>query len=592
MSAVMSTMLAGCLIAAPTPAPPQSPYPEQDDHYQAVRDLIAGKGDLAEVTAAIDESLEKLLLPGPPPPNVRRAPPLSEKDQLKHLQSLLTLRAAAVTFSKAKDVETAQSLLGRPQFCSRFLHALDDKDSLNKALDILKQLKAVDPKRFERWQEFCIAFSVVWDNFEGHWWCQKTVPREENLMLSTYKHYIDNEQMLLIDPGQMPFELAVYVVGTRLRASERQWILANYRPQIVEPGSLYKSVPWTQRLSPAHKKGDDLEYTLANIKQHGGVCMEQAYFSESVCRMFGLPAVYTHGRGERGGHAWVGTLVARPRPHWDFSFGRYYQDRYYKGEVDDPTCPGREIPDSVVAMTGALLTAGSIDKIEEGYTLCDAARWLTQTAKPDADEATKKRRDDARHALMVRSLKTSPYNANAWLFLGELAKSGAIDAKAAQFWADQMFTLTVNEFPDFTIECLQGFLACIDKPQEKARILSRLYTIISRIRPDLAADVKVAEGDLWLSQSNVDNAIESYLYPLVNFSKDQHILETAQKRLDGLTERADKSKLEKSYRRVLALIDNAPNQRDQNLAGIRAMIEEKLAALSGTPSASPKIRDR
>jgi hypothetical protein len=478
--------------------------------------------------------------------------------------------------------------------CARFLHALDARDNLDKALTVLGQLRDVDSKRFERWQEFCIAFAVVWDNFEGHWWAQKTVPREEDLMLATYKHYCDNERMLLINPAEMPFELAVYVVGTRLRASERQWILDNYGPRMIEPGSLYKSVPWTKKLSPAHGTGAGIDYTLANIKQLGGVCMEQAYFSEAVCHMFGLPAVYTHGRGERGGHAWVGTLVLRPRPHWDFSFGRYEYDHYFKGEVADPTQPGKEIPDSVVAMTGAMLSAGSIDKIEEGYNLCEAALWLSEHGQASADDAAaKKRLADAGQALLVRSLKASPYCTRTWLFIADQAKSGAMDNKTAQYWADQMFQLTVNDYPDFTIECLQRFFAAIEKPQDKAKILARLYAIISHIRPDLAADVKVAEGDIWMEQGNVDAAMESYMYPLVNFSKDKHILETAEKRLDGMTDKADPAKLEKAYLNVLAQIQRA-NQRDEAIAGIRKTVAQKLTDLytkQGETAKANKLKD-
>ena len=89
------------------------------------------------------------------------------------------------------------------------------------------------------------------------------------------------------------------------QAAEREWIHKNYRSGGLNAYAIYRSVPWTLNnqvtLSPGHGKGLDLPYTLEKIKEIGGCCMDQAYFTENVFRLFGVPAVYTRGRGRGGG---------------------------------------------------------------------------------------------------------------------------------------------------------------------------------------------------------------------------------------------------------------------------------------------------
>jgi hypothetical protein len=603
---------------------PASPYPLYPANHTQVREALL-KGDAAETEAAVkalDEIIDRVLTP---PPLTKpaggagsaaaKADPsaVTEANRIKHLEQLLTLRNAADRFSKARDREMAAFLVDRPRICSRLLHAMDEKDDLDGAFKVLSDLKQVDPRRFEAWSEFCIAYAVVWDDFKGHWWVEKNIPLEEGTMLDTYKDFIANERRLLINPSQLPFELAVYVVGTRLSRAEREWVRAKYAKFTdLHPASLYKSVPWTKKLALGHGIGDPKDYTLDKIQKVGGVCMEQAYFSENVLRLHGLPAVYTRGQGIQNGHAWIGALMMKPGVQWDFTFGRYERNHYYKGEVVDPTDPRRQLPDSFVKMTAALLKAGSMAKLEEGYFWLDAARWASEkggnsgdvaeaTARLDAAAPADPEPGEAARApkakagkgqpaaltpeqqkaalvtgLLEKSLRACTYNTATWLYLAELAAKGAMDDQAARFWAGKVFDLTVAEYPDFTLDCLQKFLERVKDPKEKAAIYSRLYGVLAKNRPDLAAELKVAEGDLWLEQKNLDMAVESYLFPMVNFAKDKHVLDEAQSRLEGLNDKADEAELERAYTKVLKLIAASPKQNDPAIVLARKSVAKNL----------------
>jgi len=380
-------------------------------------------------------------------------------------------------------------------------------------------------------------------------------------------------------------------VGTRLTAEERTWVLSKISPNTSADG-LYTSVPWTQTLSPAHDKGAGTPYTLANIQKMGGVCMEQAYFTETVLRLYGTPAVYTHGRGSTSdsGHAWVGYLRLAPRVEWDFSVGRYREHHYYKGEVQDPTDSRRALTDSLVKMTGALLKAGSIDKIEEGNYYLDAAHWAYKGMPESALEGKNITRADLVRNLLTRSLEASPYNGTTWLYLAELAGEKQMSTKDAAFWVDKLFAYTVKDFPDFTVDGLERFLGCITDNKQKATILAKVYDILKTSRPDLASDIKVAEGDLWLELGDLKNAIVAYLYPMVNFSEDMHVLEKAKERLNSLDKKVgDSTKLEPAYLDILKTLANV-RKPDSVTLEARDIICGKLADLCAARGDTEKAR--
>ncbi|MDK1031531.1 MAG: hypothetical protein QGD94_05965 [Planctomycetia bacterium] len=540
------------------PKKPKSPFPIYPQHYEAVKAAIAGTAGAKAAITAIDTDLSELI---------------TSKVEPNRLKALLFLRGAAETLSGARDREMALWLFSKPDVCGRFLHALDAKDDLDGALGVLKALRDLDPRRFERWSEFCIAYAVVWDRFRGHWWVDRREKMEQDTMLATYKFYVANRNRLTYDPGKLPFEVSIFIVGTRLRGTERGWVSKLYNKKNLNPGAIYKSVPWTQKLSPAHGKGDDVEYTLMNIKREGGVCMEQAYFTENVLRLFGVPAVYTHGRGLRGGHAWVGALMPKPRVHWDFSFGRYRFDRYYKGELTDPTDPSSSIPDSVVKMSAAaMMSAGSISKADMSYYYLQAAQWaevhLPSTLENRADIIT---------GLLQHSLKITPYNAATWTYLSHLASEKKMPREQAVFWAGKLVELTVKDFPDFTVECLDNFLASVDDPKRKAAIYKKTFNLMMARRPDLACDIKVSEGDLWVAQGDVRRAVLAYAYPLVNLSKDKHILDKAQQRIDELDKKVDQKQLEATYvQLVKRAMSIAPRKQTPELRGFRDLMLRKL----------------
>ena len=545
------------------PGDGKGPYPGFEDLYRSACKAVGSRKLKSRTVKAVDTSLKNSLEKGA---------------DNNTLASLLCLRRAVQLFSGTSNRDMARYLLDRPAKCGRFIHAVDQRDDVNKALDILSALRKIDKDHFETWFEFCVAYSVVWDKFRGHWWVDRRMKMEKNTMENTYSFYIKHERSLKLNPSNLPFELAVFVVGTRLTAKEREWIIRNYNRGSIHPGNVYRSVPWTQKLSPAHGKGGNTPYTLQNIRKLGGVCMEQAYFTENVLRIFGVPAVYTRGRGQRGGHAWAGALMVGSRTFtWDFSFGRYRYDHYFKVEVRDPTDMRSTLTDSAVKMTSAaMMKAGSIRKLEHSYYSLDAALWAQDhlAEKPDSGKTRKETVRD----LLVASLRSNPYNGRTWMHLSRLAAKKKMDTKTGIFWVNKLLNITVREFPDFTVECLDNFLACVDDMSFKANILKKIYNILRKDRADLASDIKLQEGDLWMQQGQTAQALLAYAYPLVNFSKDAHVLDRAKKRINEIDRNVNPEKLEQGYVTVINSIRRMRN-KSKEAREIEKFIIKRLVSL-------------
>lgn len=275
---VMCLAFAAGASAAPQEAGPYAHYPEL--YAQANAALSDGGDDGA--TAAVNAALAELAV--------------AEWDRQTpaKITELLALLAVLGEFDRGGDAALRAWLLERPEKAARLLYAIDSQDSVGKALDVLVELRDARPDDFEAWFEFAVAFAVVWDDYRGHWWVKE--PMEPGTMLASYEHYHEHRSRLMRDPRTLSHELAVFVVGSRLPASERDWIVQNYgRKHPRSATQIYASVPWTKVLSPAHGTGLNMEYTLPKIQEVGGVCMEQAYFCESVYRTLGVPAMYTRG---------------------------------------------------------------------------------------------------------------------------------------------------------------------------------------------------------------------------------------------------------------------------------------------------------
>ena len=124
----------------------------------------------------------------------------------------------------------------------------------------------------------------------------------------------------------------MWVVDAPIPTSELVWAEKNLNLPRGEWGKAYGMIRY--RMDKA-AGGRDLydHYTLAEIKQKGGVCADQAYFASMTAKANGIPAMTISGEGDRGAHAWFG--YEESRTSWNLSTGRY-KDNYAAGTTRDP----------------------------------------------------------------------------------------------------------------------------------------------------------------------------------------------------------------------------------------------------------------
>jgi hypothetical protein len=552
------------------------PYTCYPEHYKAAKALLRGEGDVKEVILDIDNELREVVGTG----------------DFRKMGELFTLRYAADAFhdSGSRDRGMALLLLDNPGWCSRFFHNLDREDDLAGALEVLRRLYSHDPKAFPDRFEFCLAYAMVWDRPAGHWWVDDTAGMEEDTMIRTYRFYLKNERKMRFRPGSLPCELNVFVVGTRLTAAERDWVLKNYKRTAINAEAIYLSVPYTfpseRALSPMHGKGLDVLYTLMNIMKYGGCCVDQAYFTENVFRLFGIPAVLVHGqsyRFEGPEHAWVGVLHQRSRKpaQWDFSAGRYESAWYYRGELNDPTDVNNIMTDSEVKILAACLEgASSISRLEESNFYLDAARWAEDNlygGRSGFESAEKP--EDFRNKLLFDSLKTARYNPKTWRFLSGLALEGKMSEARALYWAEAAVIFTSEKFPDFTVQLLDAFTSCIKNDFRRRRIFDKAYEEMERRRPDLVCDLKAMEGKAYLATGDLRKGLKCFIHPILQFSRNRTLLESSMAQIEKIEAQLKGSK---EIIDAYEMIFNATRDKSRKnalISDIRKKSAEKLYTL-------------
>ncbi len=503
-------------------------------------------------------------------------------------------------------------LLGQRELCSRFLHALEPTDRPDKAVEVLRRLKAVkgvDEKRYLQHGEMLIAFARVWDTYDWMWWTNISVPPER--LEEIYEYYMTYAPAMQIPPDRLPHELMVHVVDQPLPKDERDYALG-FRGR-ANLGGLFFDIKWimdTNSLYQGHNKS--VRYSLMNIKERSGVCMEQAYYATSIAKCVGVPAAYCRGTGARGGHAWTGILkIQGGGAAWDFASGRYSYDHYWKGEVYDPTFRKASLTDGEVAMTAGILALpkATLESADARRNLAifilsglagdgapaparDAGKssrprrpapGRPEDALPDLPALAPERRKLA-YDLLFSSVQMNPFSRRTWNVVGIAAAKGVFTLQEIQSFSDHLFRTVDQYSPDFACSTVERFLAAVKDEAARDRLYEVCFNYF-RKRPDLAAELKVAQGRRREADGKADLALKSYLDAVATFPQDGHVTQEAAKSIDALLSKTEPRKAVEALSSVWRLVEagtqnNKPEEREAlRLIGENLLKYLKLAGM-------------
>ncbi|WP_439626441.1 hypothetical protein [Gemmata sp.] len=463
-----------------TGADPKADAPAPDDADQILLDLITTGDGLKDKAFARGEYK-----------HVRTA--FARHFEAKHgadLKARLGDDAAPLFEFLAANAEVRETL---------FTAITPGEDDPAAALGVFRDLWRADADAVKKNDELAVAVAVVWDSPRGPYDYRQHQTRVRATLpdgvakvgaLENFRYALDRQAKLKGPQQQLPWEFLVHTVNHRTPVDERDWAAANYLKRRANIGTCYKDVEYDMVMLRTESKTcklNDKPYTLASLKQFGGVCAMQADFAARVAKSIGVPAEYVTGEANSGGlHAWVmwAEVKAVNKDAVTFtleSFGRYNLDHYYVGTLTDPQSgkgtTDRDLERRLTAVGNAPHASRQADLLMRAFPLVRDKKQLS--AKDQA-------------AYLNRVLALYPMCGAAWQEFAALSKAGTLTGPAE---ATQLVTRAANtftKFPDFSWALADDLLTPQKDKSARSGVFVKLVASYEALgRPDLACQCRL-----------------------------------------------------------------------------------------------------
>ena len=552
--------------AAPAASGPAKFLPTVDDKWLAEAALAelkryAATGEYEALAPKLEQAALARLAAG-------------RTDDLAALSQLVFCYKACAYFALAEKLdggkETVQWLLAHDRPAQTLFRALADVKDPGQSLKAYQELLAADEKNVAEFPELAAAFATTLPL--KHYKAQP----EPCKLLDAWRWYTSGQAAMKYDLKLMPYELSRYLADTRLSIAERQWAYTTYGRSPV-PARCYFDV----RYDSDHfrkglpKKIESLPYTLMNLKQVGGVCIEQAYYASEVCKALGMPAVIVRGTSDTGiGHAWVACLKVAPggrEAAWDAKTGRYAADQYYTGRLIEPAT-GRQILDNELMLAGAasqlpaqrraeadaaVVLARLVEKVRDKAPEPDMALlgdWAQRhnaasaEGKPKAVAPPAARKLDLAvvEELLTGALDRNLVHSSAWEMIIELRKAQRLPVEHLDRFFNVLVTRTARQYPDYSAALVMRIIPTVDggpqtrpiafgdpEPARREAVYKRAAELYA-FRPDLQGKIMIALGDEYKQQTKPELALAAYEQAALRCIDLAEVVLEASARAEGL----------------------------------------------------------
>ncbi len=331
--------------------------------------------------------------------------------------------------------------LGQDEAVSHlFVGKLDPLDIKKEALKNLLRLAEANAGDLHEYAALGVAYSLVFDQpFPKDWPHRQVNPAAVPIggldIVARFHFYVQSnrDKKLDLDLTRLSFENLKFLVDSEVKLSELEYAQTN-RISYSHFADAYFTIQYDrERISNSASTYDWSypSYTLADIEKHGGICIDQAYYAETIGKGRGIPTIRFTGYGMDGAHAWFGYLGSSGK--WELDCGRYENQDFPKGFAVDPQT-WQPIDDSVLEN---LFKNGA--KNPNYQPAMTALAWA-RLHENDASYAHIL--DDARSIL--------PEWSGTWRLQAALVeKSGDLDKKKAfyQSWISQF-----GNYPEMKVE--------------------------------------------------------------------------------------------------------------------------------------------
>lgn len=252
-----------------------------------------------------------------------------------------------------EDYFKAYVVLGHDDAISHlFVEKLDPLDDQKQALENLLKLSEVSLADLHEYAALGVAYSVVFDQpFPSDWPHSQVPPGATPIgdldIVKRFRFYVQSnrDKKLDLDPTRLSVENLKYLVDSEVDLSELAYAQQNRIPY-TDFGNAFFAIKYDYgRGSMEGYIWPNPTYTLADIEKDGGICIDQAYYAETLGKGRGIPTIRFTGYGIDGAHAWFGYLTDSGK--WELDCGRYENQSFPKGYAVDPQT-WRPIDDSTL----------------------------------------------------------------------------------------------------------------------------------------------------------------------------------------------------------------------------------------------------
>ena len=266
--------------------------------------------------------------------------------------------------------------------------------------------------------------------------------------------------------------MLVYVVDLPLSLSEMEWAVKNERGSASSWGQKFDDVKYDKpRFNRNAFSWGHGEYTFAALKKHGGICIDQAYYTAMTARCWGIPSMVFTGKGRRGGHAWLG--IMRSPNRWTMNVGRYSRDNYSSGQCRNPQTNKRMNDHELSFIVSPVFVS---DSYKNAVTCLELARMYSEM-----------KRDDVAVKLAYQSLRHVSLYQPGWDFLYDFYTEREKHREAYELLRKQVTAFRKHE--DYIVEISRKQVQSLLKMGRDRDAANLEKEIIRKVNDSLGEDL-------------------------------------------------------------------------------------------------------
>ena len=537
-------------------------------------------------------------------------------------------------------------LVENPDLTRRLFRGLEDVADVQAAMTSLRELLDADVRAVRAYPDLAVAFAT---SVPSPIFLEKQLHKAS--VSESFLWYANSRMPFRYDLKAMPFELSRYVADTRMSIAERQWVWKKYRRKLT-PSETYYDVDYDygHLMRGVPKKIESLDFTLPNLKEVGGVCIEQAYYSAQVCKAMGIPAAVATGRGHTGVfHAWLASLEIKGRGKnvraaWNTDTGRYEIHLFYSGKVHNPAT-GRYMQDLEMVLNGAAaqlplfrreeadsavalarLAAANQGAAVKGCPALKKLAALHDARLVPSGKETKNQKDqkDAKDAKKTTRRRSAPpaqldwaqeegtidmalveklidlgirrnlVHRPAWELIIELRKDSRMPVKNLDAFFEVLIKRTAQEYPDYSCDLVLRIVQTIEEADIRAKVCQRAARIYGR-RPDLRGRILLSLAADYRRQDKQGEALQVYEQTILGSGNVPGIVLAATKEAEGLLKDNDQGDLVvQMYEKLFQKAPHRKIARRFQKYTLRYLLGERLIAALidvGRAGDAEKIRE-